>query len=398
MNILIPNAASPKNIGDLAILTGLLLMIPQNSKVSIHSHEPHLLSKQLGIKHTSKTLYKWAVFDRKDVITRSKRTAMLFLCIILKLRFSSQHALNIILKDYDSADILLFTGGGYLRSQKGITQSLNLLMLLLMFYYATTCKAKKIIAPISFGPFAYKWQERLAAFVIKNFDIIMVREKYSHKILKKYGLQNVLLSADTSLLLKYPKKKYTNDKLILGFTIRKWLDNNEQKMFENNFAKAIIWFSQQTNAIIQPIVQVDAPEYGDVDMAITKNIIKILQHHNVRTNPIAVITNLYEARIYKKLDLLLGVRMHSNILAALQGTPFVAVSYEHKTTGISNSIGVGRYCVDIRKVNSSILYKKLLLLTKEQDEISKVLQVTLKDIRVRENKIWKEILTKTTSI
>lgn len=391
MNVLIPNAASPKNIGDLAILIGLLTVLPKNFNVSIHAHDPYFLSKEIGRTNISKTLYKWAVFEKKDVYSRAKRTTLLLLSILLKARFPSQSTLNKILKDYDNADILLFTGGGYLRSQKGITQSLNLLMLLLMFYYATTCKAKKIIAPISFGPFAYKWQERLAAFVIKNFDIIMVREKYSHKILKKYGIQNVLLSADTSLLLKYPKKKYTNNKLILGFTIRKWLENEKQKTFEDNFAKAIIRFSQQTKAIVQPIVQVDAPEYGDIDLEITQNIVNTLNQNHISTNKITFVTNLSKTNIYSKSDLLLGVRMHSNILAALQGTPFVAISYEYKTTGISDFIGVKNYCIDINRANAKLLNKKLLLLEKNRDQVSQELLHSLKTIRIQEMKVWRNI-------
>ncbi len=391
MNILIPNAASPKNIGDLAILVGLLTVLPKNFNISIHAHDPHFLSKEIGRARISKTLYRWAVFEKKDVYTRAKRTTLLLLSILFKARFSSQSTLNKILKDYDDADILLFTGGGYLRSQKGITQSLNLLMLLLMFYYATTCKAKKIIAPISFGPFAYKWQERLAAFVIKNFDVIMVREKYSHKILKKYGLQNVLLSADTSLLLKYPKKKYTHDKLTLGFTIRKWFEDEGQKTFEDNFAKAIISFSQQTKAIVQPIVQVDAPEYGDIDLEITQNIVNTLRQNKIQTNKIARVTNLLTADVYSKSDLLLGARMHSNILAALQGTPYVAVAYEYKTTGISDFIGVKNYCIDINKTNARILNEKLLLLEKNRNQVSQELLHSLKTIRTQEIKVWKDI-------
>lgn len=399
MNILIPNAASPKNIGDLAILTGLLLMLPQNCKIKIHSHDPYSLSKELNQKQASQTLYSWAVFEKKDFINRISRTVLLVLGIFFKIHFPHQRTLSKILDDYQNADIILFTGGGYLRSQNGITQSLNLIMLLLMFYYASTCKAKKIIAPISFGPFAHKWQEHLSGRVIKNFDIIMAREKYSYKILKKYTSQNLLLSADTSFLLKYPRKKPSSKKLILGFTIRKWFDRANQEEFEENFAKALIQFSKKSHCVIQPIVQVDAPEYGDVDLVITKNIMKILHQNEIKTNPIVLVNKLSTIKIYKKVDLLLGVRMHSNILAALQGTPFIAVSYEHKTIGISKSLDIGNYCIDIKKANSNALYKKLILLEKEREEISKKLYFSLGKIRTRENKTWKKIfLTGSTSV
>ena len=82
-----------------------------------------------------------------------------------------------------TADLVVFPGGGYLRSKKGITQSLNLLMYLAIFYFAKLGRAKLLVAPISFGPFAYKWHERISAHVLKKSDVIMVREKISFEMI-----------------------------------------------------------------------------------------------------------------------------------------------------------------------------------------------------------------------
>ncbi len=392
MKILIPNATSPKNIGDLAILTGLINTLQSVKNVRIHSTDPHL--------HTFKaspTLYTWAIFENRKPHIRIKRMLELFLHSS-SLRNSFKHLrhpkLNTLLNDYATADVILFVGGGYLRSKPGIKQSLNLLMILFMFYLARNVKAKKIVAPVSVGPFAYKWQEALTGKLLKTFDTVSVREIYSFDLLEKYMPKKVILSTDTSLLLDFKKKqKPISKKFILGFTIRKWLPKNKQTVFENDFYETLLKFSRKTGAAIQPIIQVDAPEYGEDDRKITENISKKLHNNSVEVLPIQKITNLKNAQdIYSGIDLLLGMRMHSNILAALAGTPFVAVSYEYKTEGISKDLGVAKYCLPVQKVTHEKLYKLLMKGFTDRDIIQESLKKNISRLSKLEMERWSKIL------
>ncbi len=391
MKILIPNATSPKNIGDLAILTGLLTTFKNKKDIKIHSTDPHL--------HTfpaSPTLYTWAVFEDRKPHARIMRLLQLFAhtsnarSYIKKFR---SPALKKLFDDYMRADIIIFAGGGYLRSQPGAKQSLNLLMLLLMFYVARNLHAKKIIAPISFGPFAYKWQEKISAQLIRTFDVVTVRERYSYDLLKKYNPVNLLLSSDTSFLLRsFKKKKNTHKQFILGFTIRKWLPRLKQRRFEKEFTKALIDFSHKTKCAIQPIIQVDAPEYGDHDKKLSIQIANKLKKHNIKVLPLKQVKNLKNAEeIYSNIDMLLGMRMHSNILAALVNTPFVAISYEYKTEGISQDLGVGDYCIPVKKVNKKNLYDTLIKAYENKDVLEEKIEKSIKKLKEVELKKWGEI-------
>lgn len=392
MKILIPNATSPKNIGDLAILTGLLNALENKKKALIHSSDPLL--------HTFKaspTLYTWAIFENRKPHARIKRMFELFLHSS-SIRNSFKHLrhpkLNTLLNDYAAADVILFVGGGYLRSQPGVKQSLNLLMILFMFYLARNVKAKKIVAPVSVGPFAYKWQEKLTGKLLKTFDLVSVREIYSFNLLEKYMPKKVILSTDTSLLLNFKmKQKPTSEKFILGFTIRKWLSKNKQAEFEKDFYETLLRFSRKTGAAIQPIIQVDAPEYGEDDKKITENISKKLRNNSVEVLPIQKVTNLKNAQdTYSGIDLLLGMRMHSNILAALVGTPFVAVSYEYKTEGISKDLGVAKYCIPVQKVTHEKLYNLLIKGYKDKKTIQETLRKNIARLSKLEMKRWSKIL------
>jgi len=394
MNNLIPNATSPKNIGDLAILNGLLSIIEKNNKLIIHSSE-NKLYKNITSNNVHPNLYYWVVFNKKDIHTRLKRVINLFINYF-SLRFTGvaipvNKEFQKLINDYKNADLILFVGGGYLRTQKGITQSLNLIMTLMMFQFAKLMQAKKIVAPISFGPFAYKWQEEYAASVLQDLDLVSVREEYSHELLKKHKIKNLIRSADTSMFINLKKQKKTNQ-FVLGFTIRKWLNEKEQIKFENIFINSIVSFSNKVNLIVQPIIQVDAPEYGDLDAQLTKEISDKLKKEGLRVKEIIKIQDLKKSvTIYGKINLLLGMRMHSNILAALQGTPFVAIGYEHKTQGISKDLGMEEYCIDIIEISEDKLVKKLVKAYQNRLYLERTIDTSVKRIRKEESFRWTKI-------
>lgn len=396
MNILIPNATSPKNVGDLAILTAMKSLLSQKDNLIIHSSEAGLY-KNYFKERTSPTLYSWVAFEDHAPISRVMRLVKLLLSYHFfnsKKLMSNDKTLDLLIEDYKKADLILFAGGGYLRSQKGLTQSVNLLMTLVHFYFAKKTKARKIIAPISFGPFAHKWQEKLAGLVLHGFDLVAVREKYSYDLLKQYTRHNLIKSSDTALFLPaHIHRKSTDKNFVLGFTIRKWLEPAQQKFFEESFTQSIIEFAKKSNAIVQPIVQVDAPEYGDRDFELTKQIIDLLKKSQVKTRRIKKVIDLENsAAVYGQIDLLLGMRMHSNILAAVFGTPFVAIAYEHKTVGISRDLGLKTYCIKVEDADKKIILNKLVLALNNIGDLRIKIVNNLKILRLKEINRWKQIL------
>lgn len=397
MKILIPNATNPENIGDLAILTGLIALIKKNNKLTIHSTEPHLY-RPLFRNKISHTLYSWAVFDDIKFITRIKRICQLILNYVLitnNIKHFGQGYLGSLINDFMSADVILFVGGGSIRSKKGIKQTLNLLMTLFIFQFAKISKAKKIVAPISFGPFGYKWQEKYSANVLSDLDIVAVRESISYNLLKKYKLANLISSSDSSFFLNARKRNENQKrgKVILGFTIREWLSSNLQKNFETEFTNSIEMFTKATNALIQPIIQVDAPRYGENDRLITKEIIAKLKKKGCKVLPIKHASDLKNAMtIYSEIDLLLGMRMHSNIIAASQGTPFVALSYEYKTEGIAEQLGMKNYCIKVKDANRRLIFAKLMKAYKNMKSLKRRIKNSILNIQSVEINRWKYLL------
>ena len=71
INILIPNATSPKNVGDqamLKVLVDLVKSVHKNSLTTVHSADPGMYkNKSYQVKHT---LYSWSVFRERKTTAR----------------------------------------------------------------------------------------------------------------------------------------------------------------------------------------------------------------------------------------------------------------------------------------------------------------------------------------
>lgn len=407
MKLLIPNVTGPTNFGDQAILLGLLNVLKTHVKredILIHSTDPDLYRKDFRYK-TSASLSHYLVLEDKTVIGRIIRLTEFILIMFWSRILTNTHFYNIfqlvlnkrkiwkIIEDYLKADVIIFVGGGYLRSKKGIMQSLNLILQLAIFQLAKMTKKPTIATPMSFGPFAYEWQAKLAASVLNGLDIIAARESFSYRKLKNLSVSNIILSSDQALLMKPINHKIKRENIV-GFTIRNWLEPNSQLKFERAYCEALETFHKKTGLELQPIIQVTSPDFPkEDDRHITNKIYRVLKNNHVTIRKPYITDSIDKAKqIYSSLSMLLGMRMHSNIIAATQLTPFVAISYEYKTIGIANQLGVGDYCIDCKKVTAENLYFLLFKAYKNIRILESTIVSNLERIQQEETEKWNKII------
>lgn len=402
--VLIPNVTSKANIGDAAMLAVLLKLVKtaySDARLTLHASQPETYAFESEIVMRP-TPYYWAVFENDHLWVRIMRMLQLLLVLVSVMigwgRVSwwiAAHSVEMqrVLADYERADVIVFVGGGYLRSQPGLTQSLNVLMQLVPFLLADKMKAATIVAPVGFGPFAANWQEKIVAGVLSRMDVVGIREPISWSMLKPYQLSQAVLSHDHALLLEQKQTSTSTDSPIIGFTIRSWLPEGEQQVLEEAYVKALYKLSKKVAVKIQPIVQVDAVKYGDDDRAVTERIIAGLKMRNVVTKKLIRVESVEHAQqVYGSLDLLIGMRMHSNIIAATQGVPFVAVAYEYKTQGIARDLGLESLCLACDKLTSKELEDTLLSAFSNRRHWQAVMGEHLAKIQHQETKRWGKLL------
>lgn len=399
INILIPNATGPTNSGDQVILYSLLKLLKESGigmKITVLTTDP-LLYQNANDLILDVSLYAWSMSDLLTFNTKLFRSFQIFSGYFL-LKLKKEHLIKNndllrIINHYKKADLIVYVGGGSLRTTKGIKNSYILLTMLMIYLYANLYKTKKILTPISFGPFYHNWQYKLAAKIIEKSNVISFREIYSSNMFKKYSEKKFINSLDFALFLKNKKVQKSNKNFIVGFTIRNSLNKKAQINLENSYTLALYKFAQEIPIIIQPIVQVNMTN-GDEhnDLKETKNVIYKLRTFNVKTNKEIIIQDLNSAiNTYGKINLLLGMRMHSNIIAATQGTPFVAISYEYKTEGIARDLGVEEYCIKAGEVNKDNLFVLLMKAYKSRKKLNRTIESSLKNIKKYETQRWNKI-------
>lgn len=393
LKILIPNAASPLNVGDLMILKSMLGLIKKEytlKNLIVHSFDPVQLSNKIKIPCRGSLSY-YLGFEEKSQLIRIKRFIQLFLCIWkLKLfpglTLNPQNALESIISDYKNADIILLSGGGYFRSQKGMLQSLSLILEILPLRLAIILKKKTIVYPISFGPFAYLWQEKYVAHLLKKADVVMLREGISYNKLLEYNLDNMVLTSDLALLNSpnFAQRSKPNE---IGFTIRTWLTPQKQEEFNKSMASSILKFSKKHDMKVRPIVQVSASRYNDNDTGVTDKICRMLKKERVTVlSPRVVSESSSPEKVYKNLSFLIGMRLHSVLIAATQGVASCAIEYEHKTKGILSDLGMDKFIVPAENADESNLYPMLENAYKNRVSTRKNMINRLNKIRVTQSK------------
>lgn len=404
IRFLIPNVTSAKNIGDVAMLEVLMDLIRSahpEAEIFLQSSEPQTHTYPT-VKSIRPSLYYWAVFEHDQLLTRFFRVLRLCILVVgvyvhapqlIKLATFKSNELAKLVQDFTRADVIVFVGGGYLRSKKGLSQSLNALMNLLPFGLAHYSRAKKIVAPISIGPFAQNWQKWLTAQVMKNFDVVAVRERYSFATIEPSGIKNLIRKSDHALLVKSNRKINKKSNPVIGFTIRQWMKDQDQAKLEDAYAIALATHAKKTASKIQPIVQVDAPKFGEGDGQVTERVVKLLQKLDAPVLPTIQVKSVSHAKaVYGQLDLLVGMRMHSNILAAVQGVPFVAVSYEYKTEGIARDLQLGSVCIRCEDVTTTKMQNLLKKAFIHKNRLAKQMNKSLLAIQKKDSLQWQRIL------
>lgn len=398
MRILLPNVTSPRNIGDLAMLEVLLDLIRQvhpKADIILHISEPELYSPQPGV--TVKTnVYSWMMFPRADVFSRFRRMVYCIWLYVAKRygwAYSGKADLVELLEDYETADLIVFSGGGYLRSQKGVRQSASLLSLAVVYLYASLSRARTVMMPISFGPFAYRWQARLFGRLLSRVDVVFAREQVSFDALCAAGVAGVRLSTDMALLSAVTNNTSGAPRNAIGFTLLQWFDKAAQQALEDTVTEALLQVHAKTNATFQPIVQVHAPTFGVHDQEVVERVGQRLLSQGCKVLPTRVVANVADGReVYGSLAVLLGMRMHSGILAYLSGVPVVGLAYEHKALGIARTLEVERFYFESSQVTIPALVQALLSAYTERDALIEHINSQLTVLRARELPILKEAL------
>ena len=256
---------------------------------------------------------------------------------------------------YQQADLIVPVGGGYLRSRKGLLNRMNIPLLLHPLLLGSLLGKPTVLYSQSVGPFLNRGEKWLVSFVLKRMTLILVREDTSVALLAKMGVtRNVVRGIDSGFLLDSTdkvdvRKQYgiTGNKLLIGVTVRAWLQGKAQARYEEGVAASLDRLIETAGAHVIFIPQVTARH--DDDREVSRRVHQLMQHQSAATVVQDTPDHHRIKALYDGLDMLLGTRFHSVIFSLTSYVPVVAIEYEHKTSGIMHDLHLGQWVINIEE-------------------------------------------------
>lgn len=401
MDILIVNTHSVLNSGDSGILLAQIDLLKKYFK-KVHIS---LVSRTPGIDRNFYKNYAehifYPLFPAPSIFYGQPAQVLEF----LKSLFSFRHKIKLIRKII-KCDLVISSGGGYFWTYRKWIPGPMFFQNYFHVWIALFLKKPVIFFPQSFGPFHNQISLKMMSRVLSDEKTIKIfsREMISCRLIKNLiskqkDLDKIDLCPDLAFFLEkkpveekisYKKRK----ELTIALTLRQWDFPNISKKQKDRYNKRYIvefekycqdfYHSHGASFIIFP--QSRGPGNFEDDRMISKTLFSRLK----KTIPES---NLYYPQLpedvspyviidlLSKADLALTTRLHSAIFSFISGTPVISINYQHKGEGIMRELGIGKFCLDIEKIDAEKIKKISNHILEDKDKFEFEMSQRIKVIR-----------------
>ncbi len=250
-----------------------------------------------------------------------------------------------VLKAVRKCDLMVSGGGSLLQD---VTSRKSILYYLIIMWTALLFRKKVFIYSQGIGPILSKFNRRLTAMTLKRVHGIVVRDEASKELLIEIGLRGDKINVTADPVLRVKKADLTlgreilmregfqpeEGRLTVGFAIR-------EKKINSNFVDEIcVSIRRLIDEYRARIVLI--PFHYSEDMAVIEEIerrlgtdVFCIKHKYLTNEMLSIIGNM---------DVLVGVRLHSLIHAAIMEVPMIAVSYDPKINSFMHSVDMKAMC------------------------------------------------------
>ncbi|WP_444338457.1 polysaccharide pyruvyl transferase family protein [Phocaeicola plebeius] len=220
----------------------------------------------------------------------------------------------------------------------------------------------------SFGPFPTTTKRNrrfkdISLELLKYFEFISIRDNKTEVLAKKLNI-NYIKTVDTAFL-ESPYENIPNEIqrllqkrymiLVPNILIWHYAYKTIPKERITNLFLRIIQIIKENDSNIQIVMLPQTFNYHD-NIKDDINFFKELKNKSEYNSHILVLNDIYSSDIQQsiisKADYLIGARYHSTVFAINHNIPFIALSYEHKITGLLESLGGENNMVDISDLST----------------------------------------------
>lgn len=326
------------NIGDEAVLFSIVSLLKKeipNVRIMVLSNNPE----------KTKATYNVDSVNRWDMKTVAK-----------------------VIKQSD----LLISGGGSLLQD--VTSSKTIPYYLAIVKIAQLYKKKVVFYSQGIGPVNKSFSKVLMKMIINKVDGIYVREPGSKALLQEIGIKKpVEVSIDPvigiNLGREVSESKVAVKKPAVGVYLRPW----QNEAHDEHLLQAML--PGLGELIAKGYKLYFIPMHYDQDRAIAKLLQeKLIESGLGKAEDMEVVDKMLsieEVLDYTaNFEMVIGMRLHSLIMAAAEKVPMMALSYDPKVTSFMKEIEQSQYCMDSDKVTAEEFTEKLkrLMANKEKQK------------------------------
>ncbi len=236
-----------------------------------------------------------------------------------------------IIKEMRTSDLVISGGGSLLQD---ITSERSLWYYLSIIQFAALLRKKIMLYGQGIGPINGKFARMLTGFVCRRADCITVRDQGSAKELQALGIaqKDIVVTADPVFAItpsdrergykKLERNGFGNKKFKVGISVRPWQCLTGYKQVLADVADNIIE-KHGGSVVFIPLHHPQDTKVSREIFELMKNKQECIVLENMRS------TNDFLS-IIGNMDLLIGVRLHALVFAAVMNVPIVGISYDPK--------------------------------------------------------------------
>lgn len=395
MKILLTNAHSARNGGDHALLQNAIDLLKRHfpgSTVTVALNDPASYSPREGEEVVPSFLFwfiegatgAWRPFEE---LLRGLMWILRALLATLRRRPPAKRRARpapytALIDAYRSADLVVSCPGHIFISGQGIGLPLHLALLCLG--YGARMGKPLYILPQSIGPL--RRRERPAVRrVLNRVRLVELRDELSREIVDSLKLSHDRVRVLPDLALGYegsgdlgPWMRFTQShdlpRPLLGVTVIHWEGHDRIKgdndAYEAAVGGAVAAFLRAHGGAAIFFPQVTGPSQREDDRPPARRIVDRLTDEGLRAYALDMVWAPGQLQAaYGQMDLFLGTRLHSVILALSARTPSHAIAYRHKTQGIMEMLGLERWVSEIRTLDAAALARDLEELWEQREGV-----------------------------
>ncbi|MDN3185222.1 polysaccharide pyruvyl transferase family protein [Enterococcus faecalis] len=253
-------------------------------------------------------------------------------------------------KELKKVDVVVFGGGNAIFDLSAYTSSAEVFDRIVSL--AKLENKKIFVSGIGIGPFATEKQRTAAISTLEKCDVITFRDEKSYQYVVGTPAEPIsyLLADPVFSLPEEPKNKHTNAKYDIGFCIIDYYISGAGKKEVDKYLNDTLYLIKQLLLKDSGIeITLFSSELNDYEYVI--KLKKMLQFENrVRIVYVNSPDNLIE--LYQTLDVVVGTRMHSMIVAVSQLIPIVGFSWQQKVDEMFKMIDCPNDVYDIQSLDS----------------------------------------------